>query len=233
MALDLNKKIGPLPLWSYMAIGGLGVIWFIRSRSAAANTSATDASTAIDPSTGQSYASELAAAQAGSIDPTTGLPYAQEGSGAGGDGSTIASSSAPSLSQELADVEAAFPGIATYLGSGGSPTNPTGTPSGPGGGLITVPPGTTVYDPTTGTLLTAPPAAGAAPPAPSPAPSDTSSQPLPQSPYVPTPAPAPSPPVVFQGVTLPTGVIPPTAIGKPTTAKGQPKITTKDRKAFE
>ena len=41
----------------------------------------TTGSGAIDPNTGQPYASELAAAQAGAIDPSTGVPYSQEASG--------------------------------------------------------------------------------------------------------------------------------------------------------
>jgi len=67
--MDLQKKVGPLPIWGYGAIAlGAGAILFWRSRKNMAQPS--DLATAnTTPITGDS------------IDPSTGLPYNQEYTG--------------------------------------------------------------------------------------------------------------------------------------------------------
>ena len=77
--IDLEKKLGPLPVWGWALLGGgtLGVVYYIRSRS---SSSSTTAASTVDPNT---------------IDPATGIPWSQEaatnaadaaaaGAGAGG-----------------------------------------------------------------------------------------------------------------------------------------------------
>lgn len=82
MAIDLKKKLGPLPVWAWGGLGaaGLGIAYYLHSQS---SSSATTSSSTVDPNT---------------IDPSTGIPWSQEyqalqnsegaGSGGGGTGSS-------------------------------------------------------------------------------------------------------------------------------------------------
>jgi hypothetical protein len=94
----MKKKVGPLELWQWLAIGAaLGVVYYVYKarQNAAANTGGTTAT----PTAGS-------ATDLGPIDPTTGEPYSLEGGGGGGTSSTAAQNSGPtSLAQELSDLQ--------------------------------------------------------------------------------------------------------------------------------
>lgn len=132
----LKKKIGPLPLWMWVAIAGatIGVvILYERSRTGATDTGTVDTGTT-DPSL---------------IDPTTGVPYAAEG---GGGGATSADT-APTLSQEFSDV---FGFISQAQGAGLWPTAAAGNAPATSTGLVDLAPGHSYYDPTTGETVNGP-----------------------------------------------------------------------------
>jgi hypothetical protein len=88
-----QEQIGPLPAGVWLMVVAVAVIYTVIKKKNATttntpSTSAIDNSTqagfdpnAIDPSTGLSYAQEMAsgvAPGAGAVDPNTGIPYAQE-----------------------------------------------------------------------------------------------------------------------------------------------------------
>lgn len=81
--IDLKKKLGPLPVWGWalLGAGGLGVVYYMRSKSSSSTTASTVDPNTIDPATGIPYSQELQAAQAN----------AGYGAGAGGVASTPSS----------------------------------------------------------------------------------------------------------------------------------------------
>ena len=60
--IDLKKKLGPLPVWGWalLGAGGLGLVYYLRSKSSASTAATTST---VDPNT---------------IDPSTGIPWSQE-----------------------------------------------------------------------------------------------------------------------------------------------------------
>jgi hypothetical protein len=111
--MDLKKKIGPLPLWAWVLILGTagGLLWYEHDKS----SSASSASSQVDPATGLTYAQEQQESEEG-IDPLTGEDYSQEQYGSstdpgagdygGGTGLTDAStnSTPETPDQEISDV---------------------------------------------------------------------------------------------------------------------------------
>lgn len=74
MPPGLQKKLGPLKVWQWAAIGGaIGIFLYIRNRNASEET----------PATGELFGGTGTGAF-GPIDPETGVPYAFEGGGSGG-----------------------------------------------------------------------------------------------------------------------------------------------------
>lgn len=63
MAIDLKKKLGPLPVWAWagLGVGTLGIAYYLHERNA--SSSATTSTSTVDPNT---------------IDPSTGIPWSQE-----------------------------------------------------------------------------------------------------------------------------------------------------------
>lgn len=140
----LKKKVGPFPLWIWVAIAGAtigAVILYERSRTGTTDTGTVD--TSVDPSL---------------IDPTTGQPFASEGS-AGGGGATTGTT-APTMAQEFSDV---FGFIGQAQAAGFWPTGTTGTTAGnepaTSTSLVDLAPGHSYYDPTTGETVNGPEAA--------------------------------------------------------------------------
>lgn len=132
----LKKKIGPLPLWVWVAIAGAtigAVILYERSRTDAVDTGEVSTDTG----------SQL-------IDPTTGQPFATEGGGG-----TASTTTAPTLSQEFSDV---FGFISQAQAAGFWPTTTAAgnEPSTTGTGLVDLAPGHSYYDPTTGETVNGP-----------------------------------------------------------------------------
>lgn len=73
----MTKKMGPLPVWAWGLIMGVGVYFFYERAKGASNSSTSTGATSdqIDPATGLSYAAEESAAlnaQAAANTPTTG-----------------------------------------------------------------------------------------------------------------------------------------------------------------
>lgn len=133
----LKRKIGPLPVWGWAIIAGAiigGLILYTRSGS-----SSTDATSA---TTGTDFTPQ--------IDPTTGLPFSGEGSGGG-----VATTTQPSLAQEISDVTGAI-GSLQAIGAW-----PTAATAGAGSSLVDLAPGHKYYDPVTGTEVDGPEAPAA------------------------------------------------------------------------
>lgn len=76
--MNLKKKVGPLPVWAWLAIAGATVGLFLLYRSRAASSSTPSADT-VDPTNplGLTYGQE-ASDQAAGIDPLSGATYASE-----------------------------------------------------------------------------------------------------------------------------------------------------------
>lgn len=133
LADRLTAKMGPLPMWAWVAIGVaavLGYRWYRnRQANAAGATGATGATGAIDPATGYvtGSPSDLAALAAqqnsAGIDPNTGLPYASGITSGQGDAGPIGPAG-----------PAGATGAAGAAGATGA-TGAPGTPSGGHGGV--------------------------------------------------------------------------------------------------
>lgn len=137
----MARKVGPLPLWAWLAIAGgvIGLYLLHRSSSSSSTANANQ----VDPSspTGATYAQEAQDAALG-VDPVTGETYAQEqaqaasnayqAAGAGGGGSNAgdlgsAGVDTSGLSAQLAQVDADIQALPANLAASqpltdGSPT---------------------------------------------------------------------------------------------------------------
>ena len=110
----LTRKVGPLPVWAWIAIGG--AVLYVYRRSQASSSSSSNSS--------QALAAQLAAAQAGQTVPTESLTTS------GGTYSGPAGQAPPSITN---------PGPSTPGGGGGTGTpTPGGGSSGPGYGTTSV-----------------------------------------------------------------------------------------------
>ena len=87
--MNLKKKIGPLPLWAWILIVGTagGLLWYEHGKSSSSSSSTSTNQNAVDPNSplGLTYAQE-SADEAQGIDPTTGQTYASEQALADGGG---------------------------------------------------------------------------------------------------------------------------------------------------
>lgn len=85
--MDLKKKIGPLPLWSWILLVGGTIGIFLYYRSSQSSASSTSSTNTVDPSNplGLTYGQETAD-QAAGIDPLTGQTYASEQASQADDG---------------------------------------------------------------------------------------------------------------------------------------------------
>lgn len=141
----LKQKVGPLPLWVWLAAGI--AIWYFLNRQN--NQTPADSSAAIDPATGETYAAELGAATQQLADSQTGQTGIAGGFatdqawataavnylvGLGIDATEASNAvrkyiaSQPLTEKEQADVNLAIQGI------GAPPTVHVTTPAPPGGG---------------------------------------------------------------------------------------------------
>ena len=114
----LGKKLGPLPLWGWLALAGVGVVYYIRRKNAAAATTATPDTTATPADTSATDPLAGGTTDTGSGGGTSGggVPSGGGGTGSGGAGPST-SDTTPAVAPSGADVTA----------------TPTGTP---GSGLI-------------------------------------------------------------------------------------------------
>jgi len=136
----MKKKLGPLPVWAWAAIAA-GVIAFIIYRERSASSSSSSASSnlnQVDPSNplGLTYAQENADIAAG-IDPNTGQTYASEqaaadadqsddgSSGGGGDSSGDDSDDTAELQQIDSDLNSGFTTLSTQISNGQGLTDDT------------------------------------------------------------------------------------------------------------
>lgn len=176
MALDLKKKMGPLPVWSWGLLVGVAVLYYMHSRAASSATSSTTGTaTGYDPN---------------AIDPATGISYGQEESAAlnatagnaTSSGSLDTSGSTATNIQNLSDLMTVLQG----MGWGVLPTTTATTPGTFVNPIATVPVGS----------IPAP----VATPAASPLPDPIAATPPPAAPaaVVNPPAAAPNPPVLNQ-----------------------------------
>lgn len=128
MALDLKRKVGPLPLWGWLGLGGVAGLYLYERNKTTASTSST--------------AATPAATDSGTVAPDQG---AGDWSGLGGGGgitsppdqgspSTGGGSSQPDYSGALAALTAAIQGLGAAPASGvpNTPASPVGSaaPSG-------------------------------------------------------------------------------------------------------
>lgn len=134
--MDLNKKMGPLPVWAWGLILGIGG-YIVFRRLGSSSTATTPTDSVLDPN---------------AVDPNTGLTYGQEedaalnanatgGGSLGGGGTTSDSGAQSTIPDSTApDIIAAINGLTNALtgsqaGTGplpaGAPTPPPVTPSNP------------------------------------------------------------------------------------------------------
>lgn len=144
---DLTKKVGPLKLWQWIAIGGGGILAYYLYERYKSGSSSSSSSSSVDPATGLTYAQE-AQEEAEGINPYTGQPLSDTstpttpsyGSGSGGGGWTGGGGSSgtaastpttPSLATEIGDVTSlaqALQGLETTLNPNpAAPASNTGT----------------------------------------------------------------------------------------------------------
>ena len=97
--IDLKKKLGPLPVWGWalLGAGGLGLVYYLRSKSSSSTTAGTTST--VDPNT---------------IDPSTGIPWSQE---AQANAANIGAGSAGSAANTPVTGGTDLTGIATGLTS--------------------------------------------------------------------------------------------------------------------
>lgn len=148
--IDLKKKLGPLPIWGWAALGTgtLGVVYFLHRSSSTSSTAATqtDANLAAEQAAagnaaGTGYYGDSGSAGAASAAPAAGVGYATGvtttddlASELAGIQEQIAAYSVPAatdptpsstITSEAADLVAAQAALA-QLGLGGTPTPTTG-----------------------------------------------------------------------------------------------------------
>lgn len=129
----MKKKLGPLPVWAWAAIGA-GIVIFIYYRSKSSSSSSSSGQNAVDPNNplGLTYAQENADISQG-IDPNTGQTYASEQAAAdqsqtsGGGGSTGGggTDNTAALGQLDTDLNNGFATLSTQLAGGQGLTDQT------------------------------------------------------------------------------------------------------------
>jgi hypothetical protein len=135
MALDVKRKLGPLPIWVWGVIGGIAVYYvYSRRKASATATNATTGGT-LDPN---------------QVDPNTGLTYgAEEGAALNATAGTVGSSGNLDQSSSAGDIVNTIeawlaanppaPGAAGAVGPAG-PAGPGAAPAPPSNGANTSPP---------------------------------------------------------------------------------------------
>lgn len=141
-ASGLKRKVGPLPLWSWIVIVGGTIGIYLLYRSSSSSTGAAANSNTVDPSspTGLTYGQEAQDAALG-IDPATGETYAQEqaasaggGGGTSGAGGTSAPDDSAALSQIDSDLNNGFTSISGQISN--EPVQDPQTPAQTFGGEV-------------------------------------------------------------------------------------------------
>lgn len=150
----LGKKMGPLPVWAWGLIIGVGVYFLYTRYNSASNTSATAASSsldpnAIDPNTGLTYGQEEQAAQQ-NLAPTAG----NLGSSGGGGTTTGTETGADSFDTNLTNLEGLLGFIQSVDPNFGTGAGAAGGSGANGGGDGT----------NSGTGTNSPPLTGSTPP---------------------------------------------------------------------
>ena len=152
----MNRKLGPLPVWAWGLILGVGGYMFYRYYKSGSSTTTGSSPTgtvldpnAVDPNTGLTYGQEESAAMnANATSPATGSL------GSSGGGTDTGSTSGPSLTGELNDLQAIV-GLMQQINPNLGQT-PTGSGTGGNTYNITVPANPPPTTPTTPPPLPSP-----------------------------------------------------------------------------
>lgn len=107
MALDLKKKIGPLPVWGWTAVGAgaLGIVYYLHERNAASTTASS--------TTASDQAAQLAAEQAANGD--SGGYGPGYGYDSGGTGGVTPTTPPPADTSTVSDIDTQLQGINSEL----------------------------------------------------------------------------------------------------------------------